>query len=56
VYEFTFTPPTPGVYYAMVKVPSLRVKQNQLPYLMVQATAQQSSEDGPEGKLQPETR
>jgi YVTN family beta-propeller protein len=37
LYQFTFTPPTDGVYYAMVQIPSLKVKANQLPYLMIRA-------------------
>jgi DNA-binding beta-propeller fold protein YncE len=37
VYHFTFTPPKQGVYYAMVHIPSLKVKANQLPYMMVRA-------------------
>jgi hypothetical protein len=37
VYRFTFTPAKAGVYYAMVHIPSLKVKPNQLPYMMVRA-------------------
>jgi YVTN family beta-propeller protein len=37
VYRFTFTPEKDGVYYAMVHIPSLKVKSNQLPYMMVHA-------------------
>ena len=37
LYQFTFTPPKDGVYYAMVQIPSLKVKANQLPYLMIRA-------------------
>jgi len=47
VYQFTFTPPKDGVYYAMVQIPSLGVKPNQLPYLMVHATEQQDSVEKP---------
>jgi YVTN family beta-propeller protein len=44
VYRFTFTPEKAGVYYAMVHIPSLKVKPNQLPYMMVHAvTAPESS-------------
>jgi YVTN family beta-propeller protein len=39
VYRFTFTPEKAGVYYAMVHIPSLKVKPNQLPYMMVHAVA-----------------
>jgi YVTN family beta-propeller protein len=39
VYRFTFTPGKAGVYYAMVHIPSLKVKPNQLPYMMVHAVA-----------------
>jgi len=37
LYQFTFTPPKAGVYYAMVRIPSLKVKANLLPYLMIRA-------------------
>jgi YVTN family beta-propeller protein len=37
VYRFAFTPEKDGVYYAMVHIPSLKVKSNQLPYMMVRA-------------------
>ena len=47
VYQFTFTPPKEGVYYGMVQIPSLKIRANQLPYLMVRATEQQSSETKP---------
>ncbi len=47
VYQFTFTPPRQGVYYGMVQIPSLKVRPNQLPYLMVRATAEQTSEVKP---------
>jgi YVTN family beta-propeller protein len=40
VYRFTFTPAREGVYYAMVHIPSLKVKANQLPYIMVRALSQ----------------
>jgi len=43
VYRFTFTPAKAGVYYAMVHIPSLRVKPNQLPYMMVRALSQPES-------------
>lgn len=56
VYQFTFTPPTPGVYYAMVRIPSLRIRPNQLPYLMVQATERQDSEPRAAENPQPGTR
>ncbi len=36
-YEVSFTPPQPGVYYVFVSCPSLNVKQNQLPYIVLEA-------------------
>lgn len=60
VYQFTFTPPKAGVYYALVQVPSLKLKPNQLPYLMVRAGGERSSEAKPPAadaaKTQPATR
>ena len=50
VYQFTFTPQKEGVYYATVQIPSLRIKANQLPYMMIRAL----SEGNAEAKL-PET-
>lgn len=47
VYQFTFTPPKTGVYYGMVQIPSLKIKANQLPYLMVHAIEAQTSEVKP---------
>ncbi len=44
IYQFTFTPAQNGVYYAMVQIPSLKVRPNQLPYIMIRATEQLSSE------------
>jgi hypothetical protein len=43
-YQFTFTPPSDGVYYAMVRVPSLGIRANQLNYIMIRATAPESTE------------
>ncbi|MBZ5520866.1 MAG: YncE family protein [Acidobacteriia bacterium] len=43
-YQFTFTPTIDGVYYAMVQVPSLGIRANQLSYIMIRATAPESSE------------
>jgi YVTN family beta-propeller protein len=43
VYSFTFTPEKAGVYYAMVQIPSLKIKPNQLPYMMVHAVSQPQS-------------
>ncbi|HEX7287882.1 MAG TPA: hypothetical protein VF532_16960, partial [Candidatus Angelobacter sp.] len=37
IYQFTFTPPKAGVYYGMVSIPSLKMRANKLPYLMVRA-------------------
>jgi YVTN family beta-propeller protein len=47
VYHFTFTPPKDGVYYVMVSIPSLKIRSNQLPYLMVRAGVQQTTEAKP---------
>jgi YVTN family beta-propeller protein len=47
VYQFSFTPPHQGVYYGMVQIPSLKVRPNQLPYLMVRAVEDQRSEVKP---------
>lgn len=44
VYQFTFTPPANGVYYATVQIPSLRIRANQLPYIMIRATDVPASE------------
>lgn len=38
IYEVTFTVLQPGVYYIFFECPSLRVRFNQLPYLILQAT------------------
>ena len=58
VYQFTLTPPKEGVYYAMVQIPSLKVKANDLPYLMVRATAPQNAEAPPvaAGAAEPKNR
>jgi len=53
VYQFSFTPPKEGVYYAMVQIPSLKIKANDLRYLMVRATEQQTSEKPPVAADQP---
>lgn len=42
VYEVSFTPSKDGVYYGMVTIPSLGIRPNQLPYLMVRAVAGRS--------------
>lgn len=44
LYQFTFTPPKEGVYYATVQIPSLRIRPNQLPYLMVRAISEANAE------------
>ena len=44
VYQFTFTPPQEGVYYATVQIPSLRIRANQLPYMMIRATGEANAE------------
>jgi YVTN family beta-propeller protein len=36
-YEVTFTPPQTGVYYVFVSCPSLKVRYNQLPYVVLEA-------------------
>lgn len=50
VYQFTFTPPKAGVYYGTVRIPSLGIRSNQLPYLMVRAVETQTSEVTPPGQ------
>jgi YVTN family beta-propeller protein len=47
-YQFGFTPPQEGVYYAMVQVPSLKVRANQLPYIMIRAREPENSKTAPE--------
>ncbi len=44
MYQFTFTPPKEGVYYATVQIPSLRIRSNQLPYMMIRATGDANAE------------
>ena len=44
LYQFTFTPPKEGVYYAMIQIPSLKVKANLLPYLMIRAIGTATSD------------
>jgi DNA-binding beta-propeller fold protein YncE len=57
VYQFTFTPPSEGVYYATVRIPSLRIKANRLPYMMIRATAEAADAEamvpGPAGSARP---
>jgi YVTN family beta-propeller protein len=47
IYQVTFTPAKEGVYYCTVKIPSLGIRANQLPYLMVRATEAETSEVKP---------
>jgi YVTN family beta-propeller protein len=44
-YEASFTPPKPGVYYVFVYCPSLGVRHNQLPYVVLEA--KQEKADAP---------
>jgi DNA-binding beta-propeller fold protein YncE len=44
VYQFTFAPQKEGVYYATVQIPSLRIRANQLPYMMIRATGEANAE------------
>ena len=44
VYQFSFTPPANGVYYATVQIPSLKIRANQLPYIMIRAAETPASE------------
>jgi len=44
VYQFTFAPQKEGVYYATVQIPSLHIKANQLPYMMIRATGEANAE------------
>jgi DNA-binding beta-propeller fold protein YncE len=60
VYQFTFTPPSEGVYYATVQIPSLRIKSNRLPYMMIRATAEAADAEamvpGPAGSTRPKAQ
>jgi len=60
VYQFTFTPPSEGVYYATVQIPSLRIKPNRLPYMMIRATAEAADAEamvpGPAGSARPKAQ
>ncbi len=38
IYEITFTPPKPGAYFVSFQCPSLKVRLNQLPPLILHAT------------------
>lgn len=44
-YQFIFTPPSEGVYYVTVRVPSLGIRANQLTYMMVRALTSESSKN-----------
>ncbi|MEW6208865.1 MAG: YncE family protein [Acidobacteriota bacterium] len=37
IYEITFSPPKSGVYYVFVQCPSLNVRYNQLPHIILEA-------------------
>jgi DNA-binding beta-propeller fold protein YncE len=60
VYQFTFTPPSEGVYYATVQIPSLRIKSNRLPYMMIRATAEAADAEamvpGPAASTRPKAQ
>jgi DNA-binding beta-propeller fold protein YncE len=60
VYQFTFTPPSEGVYYATVQIPSLRIKANRLPYMMIRATAEAADAEAmvpePAGSTRPKAQ
>lgn len=45
VYEVSFTPPEPGVYYVFIQCPSLKIKINELPYMILDGR-QQPSQSG----------
>jgi hypothetical protein len=42
-YEVSFTPPKPGVYYVFVYCPSLGVRYNQLPYVVLEAKEEKAA-------------
>ena len=42
VYQLSFTPPQSGVYYGMIQIPSLKIRANQLQYLMIRVGEQQA--------------
>jgi YVTN family beta-propeller protein len=42
-YEVSFTPPEPGVYYVFVRCPSLGVRYNQLPYVILEAKEEKAA-------------
>lgn len=42
-YEVTFTPPKPGIYYVFVYCPSLGVRYNQLPYVILEAKEEKAA-------------
>jgi len=44
IYEITFVPPEPGVYFIFFECPSLLVRYNQLPHLILQATDESPAE------------
>jgi YVTN family beta-propeller protein len=49
IYQLSFTPPQSGVYYGMIQIPSLKIRANQLQYLMIRAGEQQAAETQAEG-------
>jgi hypothetical protein len=49
IYQLSFTPPQSGVYYGMIQIPSLKIRANQLQYLMIRAGEQQAAETQTEG-------
>jgi hypothetical protein len=48
------------VYYATVQIPSLRIKPNRLPYMMIRATAEAADAEamvpGPAGSARPKAQ
>ncbi|MGA9767591.1 MAG: cytochrome D1 domain-containing protein [Blastocatellia bacterium] len=43
VYEIDFVPPNEGVYYIFVHCPSLKIKLNELPFIVLDGRAQQAN-------------
>jgi YVTN family beta-propeller protein len=44
VYEITFTPPEPGVYYIFLQCPSLKIKLNELPHMILDGRQEKTEE------------
>ncbi|HSO76368.1 MAG TPA: YncE family protein, partial [Blastocatellia bacterium] len=43
IYEISFVPPEHGVYYVFIECPSLKVKLNELPYMILDAREQKET-------------